>query len=701
MNKQEIKKRIEKLKNEISKHRYAYHVLNKIEISEAALDSLKKELFDLEEQYPEFVTPDSPTQRVGGKPLDAFKKVHHEKPMLSMNDAFNEKDIIDWLERVENYIKYSIKEKSKKPIFYCEHKIDGLAIELVYENGILVQGSTRGDGITGEDVTQNLKTVEAIPLKLLEKEEVVENVKRAGLSPKEYSLNVNRVVIRGEVFLRKKEFERINKEQKEKGLKMYANPRNIAAGSVRQLDPKVTASRKLDSFQYELVTDIGQKTHEEEHILLKAFGCTTNAHNRGVNSTSEINDVRNEWEKSRGSLPYEVDGMVVVINDNGIYEEAGAVGKAPRGAIAYKFSPKEATTKVRNVKVQVGRTGALTPVAELEPVEVGGVTIAHATLHNFDEVERLGLKIGDTVVVSRAGDVIPQITQVLKNLRIGKEKTVHPPEKCPIDGSKVVREGAIFRCSNAECGARHRESLYHFVSRHAFDIRGLGTKIIDRFLDEGLIGDVSDIFTLQKGDIEVLERFGEKSAENITKETSEKKKVALHRFLFALGILHVGEETSITLARKLEENTHVKKIKTTPTEVWSFFHRCSLDDWQKIPDIGPIVAQSLFSWFRNEKKKRLMEKFEKVGIEITLSKKIEIANQKLAGKSFVLTGTLSALTRDEAKEKIRSLSGDISESVSKKTTYVVAGNNPGSKYNKARKLGVTILTEQEFLKMTS
>ncbi|OGY58744.1 MAG: hypothetical protein A3H06_00570 [Candidatus Colwellbacteria bacterium RIFCSPLOWO2_12_FULL_44_13] len=671
MNKQEAKERIEKLRKEINRYRHAYHVLDKSLVSDEVLDSLKKELFDLENEYPEFITPDSPTQRVAGGPLKVFKKVRHEEQMLSFNDAFSEEDMADWMERSENYL-----GKKVNPKFYAELKIDGLAIELVYEDGILIQGSTRGDGAVGEDVTQNLKTVDAIPLKL------------EGKYPK-------RLVVRGEVFLTKKEFERINKEQQKNGDKIYANPRNIAAGSIRQLNPKITASRKLDSFEYDIVTDLSQRLHDEEHKMLASFGFKTNPNNKALNSLKDVFEFRDYWEKHRDKLPYEIDGIVVIINDNKLYNELGVIGKAPRGAIAYKFSPKEATTRVKSIAVQVGRTGVLTPVAELEPVSVGGITITHATLHNADEIERLGLKIGDTVVINRAGDVIPKVMKVLKELRTGKEKEFKMPAKCPVDGSVVVREGALNKCSNRECGARQRESLIHFVARTAFDIRGLGEKIIDVFMDEGLIADAADIFTLNKGDIIALPRFGEKSAENIISEIERKKEITLGRFLFALGILHIGEETALLLTEEfLKEN---KKEKISPGEIGIFFARKSKEDLERIQDIGPKVAESIEDWFGNKKNKELLEKLEKRGVRIKIESQRK--TKRLLGKTFVVTGTLKSLEREEAKRRIREEGGRVSESVSKKTSYVLAGENPGSKFENAKKLSVPVIDEKEFLDM--
>ncbi|MCL4391717.1 NAD-dependent DNA ligase LigA [Patescibacteria group bacterium] len=705
LTKEEAKRRIEKLKKEINRYRYAYHVLDKELISADALDSLKKELFDLEHEFPEFVTPDSPTQRVEGKPLKAFKKVPHERPMISFDDSFSEEDMKEWLLRLENFLGKDITEAHealrekpyrkgdrKPPLFYDELKIDGLAIELVYERGVLTQGSTRGNGLIGEDVTQNLKTIEAIPLNLLPPDEVAENLKKMGIDPKPYTLYPRRLVVRGEAFITKQEFERINREQAKNGGKLYANPRNIAAGSIRQLDPAVTASRKLDSFQYALFTDIGQKFHEEEHLLLKAFGFKTNPHNKPVNSLKEIFEFRDYWADHRGEIPYEIDGTVVVVNSNRIFDAAGVAGKAPRGAMAYKFSPKEATTKVLDIVVQVGRTGVLTPVAVMEPVNVGGVTITHATLHNEDEVGRLDLRIGDTVVVSRAGDVIPQVTEVLRHLRTGHERRFKMPERCPVDGGNVQKIGALTKCMNPDCGAKHRESLYHFVSRAAFDIRGLGPKILDTFMDEGLIADAADIFELKEGDIEALPRFGEKSAENIVREVGEKKKVVLSRFLYALGILHVGEETASLLAQAISKS---KFQISKPINVGEAAKSFSLEELQALPDIGPIVAKSIYDWFRSAKNKKLMEKLEKAGVEIEHQKRAAQA-ERLKGKTFVLTGTLSSMSRDEAKDKIRERGGDVSETVSKTTTSVVVGENPGSKYDKAKKLGVRILNEEEF-----
>ena len=695
MNKEEAKKRIEKLRKEIDHYRYLYHVLDKEEISAEALDSLKKELFDLEQQYPDLITPDSPTQRVGGKPLKEFKKVKHPTPMLSFNDCFSREDMIAWEKRFMDFLGGKVHQSEK--FYYCELKFDGLAMEFHYEDGIFVCGATRGDGYVGEDVTQNIKTIEAIPLRLFDKEEVIENLKKEGLDHIVKKIEKNfpkKIVARGEVIMHKKELERLNQEQIKKGLKPFANPRNAAAGSVRQLDPKITASRKLDSYAYSLVTDFGQKTHEEEHIILKALGFKINPYSKPAKNLEEVFEFHDYWAKHRDKLPYEIDGVVVILNNEEDFNRAGYVGKAPRAAIAYKFALKQATTIVEDIIVQVGRTGVLTPVAILKPVNVGGVTISRSTLHNFEEIKRLGLKIGDTVIVGRAGDVIPQILQVLPDLRTGKEKEFQIPKRCPMCNSPIIKEegGIIYRCSNKKCFAITRRSLYHFVSKGAFDMVGVGPKIIDRLLEENLIRDAADLFELEEGDLMVLERFGEKSAKNIIEAIQSHKKINLARFIYALGILHVGEETADVLATYLLKIKNIKR----PKDLLEAMKKVSQKDLESIEDIGPKVAESIKSWFEEKNNQKLLEKLDKVGIEI---EKPETVSLKLKGKTFVLTGTLSTMTREEAKERIKRLGGKVSSSVSAQTDFVVAGAEPGSKYDKAKELGVKIIDEKEFLEM--
>jgi DNA ligase (NAD+) len=662
--KQQIKQRINKLKEAINHHRYLYHVLDKQEISDSALDSLKKELFDLEQENPELITPDSPTQRIGGEPLKEFKKFKHPQRMTSFNDAFSKEDMQDWQER---FMKLLPEKEKQKINYYCELKIDGLAIELIYKDGFLQTGSTRGDGSIGENITQNLKTIEAIPLTIKEKKDII---------------------VRGEVFISKKEFQRINKLQKEKGLPVYANPRNIAAGSIRQLDPKITAGRKLDSFAYELLTDFGQKTHEDKHKILKELGFKTNKHNKYCKNLEEVLKFREYWIKEREKLDYEIDGIVVLVNNNEIFEKLGVVGKAPRGGIAFKFPQAQSTTKILDIKLQVGRTGAITPVAILEPVQVTGITISRATLHNEDEIKRLGLKIGDTVIVGRAGDVIPEIVKVLPELRTGKEKNFKMPEKCPSCETKLERSEteALLRCPNSKCFAKQRRNFYHFVSRAAFNIDGLGPKIIDRLLDEAIVQTPADLFLLKEEDVVGLERFAEKSAENLIKSIQDKKEIPLAKFIYALGIRNVGEETAIDLAKYF---SGIKKIK-----------EAELEDFEKILDIGPVVSKSIYEWFKDKDNVRFLEKLQKsVKIRSVAQGAPSNDGVRLSGKTFVLTGSLESMSRDEAREKIREFGGDVSESVSSKTDYVVAGLEPGSKAEKAKKLGVKILNEQEFLNL--
>lgn len=674
MTKQQAHQRIKKLRELINYHRYLYHVLDKEEISDSALDSLKKELFDLEQQHPDLIVPDSPTQRIGGKPLKKFGKVKHQESMLSFNDAFSQEDMRDWEARVKRFL--GTKEGQVRASglnYFCELKFDGLAIELIYQDGVLAQGSTRGDGVIGEDVTQNLKTIDAIPLRL-----------RLGADP---GLPLKKtVVVRGEALISKREFAKANKEQEKKGLPRYANPRNIAAGSVRQLDPKITASRGLDFYGYDLVVGPNQETHQQEHRILKTLGFKTHQAVKLCEGLEEVFAFHKLWQEKRESLAFEIDGLVVQVNNNRIFKKLGVVGKAPRGAIAFKFALKQAQTVVEDIKVQIGRTGALTPVAHLRPVEIGGVTVSRATLHNQDEIKRLDIKIGDTVIVGRAGDVIPDVVKVLKDLRTGKEKEFKMPKQCPICSVPLERPAseAIYRCPNPHCRARQRRYLYHFASRSAFDIEGLGPKIIDQLLNQGLINDAADLFALKQGDLLPVERFAEKSSKNIVEAIQTKKKITLARFIYALGVRGVGEETALDLADQFRTLDNLKKA-----------HEQQL---LQVKDIGPETAKSIYGFFRQKRNLDFLERLLKAGVAIK-SEKLRGKSEKLAGKTLVLTGTLTSLTRDQAKEKIRALAGDIAESVSKNTDFVVLGENPGSKLDMARKLGVKIVREKEFLEM--
>ncbi|MBI3420805.1 MAG: NAD-dependent DNA ligase LigA [Candidatus Sungbacteria bacterium] len=658
--------RIVKLKKEIDHHRYLYHVLDRQEISDAALDSLKQELSSLEESFPELITPDSPTQRVGGKPLSGFAKVRHDAPMLSLADAFSEKELAAWEERIKKLL-----PEHAHLDYFAELKVDGFAVSLVYENGVFTTGATRGDGRVGEDVTENLKTIESIPLRL-------RDIKKIRPMPA-------RVEVRGEVYMTKKVFSQINAEQQKKGLPLFANPRNIAAGSMRQLDPAMAASRRLDFLCWQLLTDLGQETHEQEHRIAHLLGFKTVTIAERCNNT---NAVMAFWQRvldEREQLPFLIDGIVVQVNSEQTFRELGVVGKTPRGAIALKFPAEEATTIVERIVVQIGRTGVLTPIAILRPVSVAGVTVSRATLHNLDEIRRLDVREGDTVVIRRAGDVIPDIVHVLPKLRPRNAKKFQMPKR--FCGQKVIRiPGEVaHRIEHPEqCELVQQERLYHFASKSAFDIPGLGPKIIDRFLDEGLIQDAADLFMLTEGDIKPLERFAEKSSHNLVAAIRQKREIDLARFIYALGIPHVGEETAIDLA------VHFGTLEALRSS--------GQDELEQIPDIGPIVGKSVFAWFRNAQNRTLLEKLSKNGVRPKPYHRPAHTRAPLTGLTFVLTGTLQNLSRDQAKTRIRELGGEISESVSKKTSFVVAGKDPGSKLDKARELGIKVLNEKEFLK---
>ncbi|KKW14460.1 MAG: ligase protein [Parcubacteria group bacterium GW2011_GWC2_49_9] len=675
MNKHDAKARIEKLRREINHHRYLYHVLDKQEISDAALDSLKHELQQLEEQFPNLVTPDSPTQRVGGTPLGEFKKVRHAVRMLSLNDVFSAEETTSWVERIQKIVPGRVLD------FYGEVKMDGLAVSLLYRKGVLVRASTRGDGAIGEDVTQNIKTIEAIPLTL-------ERGKGPGANAALVSRSIlSDIEVRGEVYMLKSVFEKLNADLKKVNMPVFANPRNAAAGSVRQLDSKVTVKRKLSFMAYDLVTDLGQKTHQESHGLLEALGFKAGTNNEYLNDVGAIERYHRQIGKIRSKLPYWTDGIVVTVNSIATFRELGVVGKAPRGSIAYKYPAEQATTVVEDIQVQVGRTGALTPVAHLKPVRVAGSTVSRATLHNMDEIERLGVKIGDTVIVQKAGDIIPDVVQVLSKLRTGKERAYRMPGRCPVCKSPVVRKkGEVaYYCSNKSCYAQQHESLRHFVSRQAFDIDGLGPKILEQLARADLVKSSSDLFLLTEADLEPLERFAEKSAENLVKAIRASKDVSFARFIYSLGIRHVGEETAIALANHFKT---FDKLVDAP-----------FDEFDSISDVGGVVAKSIYEFFKEKDNRRLIDKLIGSGIHIQRVQPTAHNTGALAGKKIVVTGTLASLSREEAKERIRKAGGDWVTSVSKNTDYVVVGENPGSKYEKAKQLGVKVIDEKEFTEL--
>src|SRR3989344_5234720 len=558
MDKTEAKKRIEKLKKEVEHHRYLYHVLDRQEISDAALDALKHELYKLEQQFPDLISKDSPTQRVGGKALDAFKKMAHQTPMLSIEDVFSNDELLDWQKRVQKLVPQAKFE------YYAEIKMDGLAIALIYEDGILIQAATRGDGKVGEDVTQNIKTIESIPLQLRNAENYP-----------------GKIEIRGEAYMTKGVFLKLNKEQIKQKEPPFANPRNASAGAIRQLDSKITASRHLSFFGYSLLSaKYGKPTHEANHELIKELGVPTNPNNILLKNLAEVEKFKQKIQAKRDKLQYWTDGVVVVINDEKTFDRLGVVGKTPRGMVAYKFPAEQATTVIREVRWQVGRTGAITPVAVMDPVFVAGTTVQHATLHNLDEINRLGVKIGDTVILVKAGDVIPKVLSVLPRLRTGKEKAIHAPTKCPICGSALKREEgevAIY-CVNPKCFAQDKERLIHFVSKKAFDIDGLGEKIVEQLMNEGLVSTPADIFKLTEDELKSLERFAEKSAKNLVESIKARKEISFSRFIYALGIKHVGEETAVDLAKRFGA---LSKLR-----------RATREDLEKISNIGEVVAES-------------------------------------------------------------------------------------------------------------
>lgn len=669
--------RIEKLRALIHQYRYDFHVLDKETISPEALDSLKKELVELEQKHPEFHDPHSPTLRVAGQAIDSFAKVPHKVQQWSYNDAFDRKDMEAFNERLNRYLKRDLHAQIE---YTCELKIDGLKIVLEYVDGKFFRASTRGDGVVGEDVTHNIRTIQSVPLILAEP-----------LS----------VIVEGEVWVSKKNFILLNERQKAAGLPLYANPRNIAAGSVRQLDPSIAASRNLDMFVYDLAwvdentLPPGAQlptTQFAELQYLKKLGFKINPHAKKVPHIEGVFAYWDHWKDEYKKEDYLIDGVVVKVNSHMDQELLGYTGKAPRFGIAYKFPTEQVTTIVEDIHLQVGRTGVITPVAILKPVSVLGTTVSRATLHNEDEIQRLDIRIGDTVIIQKAGDVIPDIVKVLTELRSGKEKPYVFPKTvdgCGGDGSiERIPGQAAYRCSVMDSEALFKRKLYHFVSKKCFNIDGLGPKQIDLFLEYGLITEFQDIFTLKKGDIDILPRMGDKSSEKVIGAIEKASHVDLWRFIFSLSIPQVGEETARDLAR-ISNN--------------SISHVCNmeLDELQGIPGIGKVVAENIYAWFRNEKNMRIVEGLRKYVVIKSESKSSSSAKGVFEGKTFVLTGTLPTLSRDEAGELVRAHGGDVSSSVSSKTSYVLAGEKAGSKLADAKRLGVAVLDEETFLKLIS
>ncbi|MBI4118186.1 MAG: NAD-dependent DNA ligase LigA [Parcubacteria group bacterium] len=666
----EIKERAALLRETIQKHRYAYHVLDKETISQSALDSLKHELRKLEEEYPELVTPDSPTQRVAGKPLQGFKKITHQVRQWSFHDAFSEEEIRSFDERVKRLLKEEY-GRSIAPKYTAELKIDGLKIILTYKKGVLETAATRGDGKVGEDVTTNVRTIESVPLKLREDIDLVAE---------------------GEVWLPSKELKRINEKREKAGEEVFANPRNAAAGAIRQLDPKVVAERKLDNFIYDLSHTEGHfpETQEEELRRLAELGFKVNKHFEKCADIEGVIAFWKRWQKRAAKEAYWLDGVVVKVNKKEYQDRLGYTGKGPRWAIAFKFPAEQVTTIVNDIVLQVGRTGVLTPVAELEPVQVAGTTVSRATLHNEDEIKRLDVRIGDTVILQKAGDVIPDIVQVVTDMRPRGARAYEFPKRvaeCGGDGAvERVPGEAAWRCVNKNSFAQKQRKFYYFVSKRAFDIGGLGPKIIDLLLDQSLVSDYDDIFTLERGDLEVLPGFAEKKAEKLFLAIEKARVIELPKFLVALSIPHVGEETAEDVASEFETLENVRKA--------------TIGQAQKIEGVGSIVGESLVHWFGKAENREQVTRL----LKYVTVKPYQVRRRKdtpFSGKNVVLTGALQALSRDEAKEKIKLLGGHVSSAVSKETDFVIAGADPGSKFEKAEKLGVKVLTEKEFLAMTN
>lgn len=655
--------RVNKLREEISRYQKEYHEFDNSSVSDEVYDSLVRELRSIEKENPE-LKKDSPLERVGGKVQDSFKKVKHDTRVTSLNDVFSFEEISDWNNRIiKVFSSWTIKSD-----YFCEIKLDGLSAILKYQDGVFVSGATRGDGLIGEDITENLKMINSIPLHL------------KGNYPKY-------VEVRGEVVMLKKVLEELNKEQEKLGKPLFANTRNTAAGSLRQLDSNLVKERKLSFFPWEIVsTNLGLSLQSEKQKYFKEWGFSTHKYTKKVETLEEVFNFINEIEKVRDSLPYGTDGIVVSVEDLKLQEVLGIVGKAPRYKIAYKYQAEQATTKVKDITVNVGRTGVLTPIAHFDPTLVAGSVVSKSTLHNMDQINRLGLKIGDTVVIQKAGDVIPEVVEVLTKMRNGKEKFFEMPSVCPVCGFKVERKAELgensvaYYCTNKHCPARSRRGLQHFVN--AFEIYEIGPKILDRLKDEGLISDAGDLFTLETADLSGLERFGEKSASNIISSIEEHKEVLFWRFIYALGIIHVGEQTARDLANHF--GSLEKLIKT------------NIDEINNLENIGPVVSKSIVGFFQDKININFIDKLLANGVVVHHEK---IKKGVFSGKTFVLTGTLSTMSREDAKKKIIENGGIVSSAVSAKTSFVLAGDKPGSKYTDAQKLNVPILSEQEFLKM--
>jgi len=662
--------RIAKLKELINDYRYHYHVLDQSIMSEAAADSLKHELSTLEDEYPDLITPDSPTQRVAGAPLPGFISVAHSQRMLSLNDVFTEEELLSWQERIEKLLPPGAKLE-----YFTDIKMDGLACALIYRNGMLERAITRGDGFNGEDVTLNVRTIDSVPLTLRH-------------SPEHKQFLSGRTEVRGEIVMYKDDFKKLNDERATKDLPLFANPRNTAAGTIRQLDPKLVASRPLHFRAYDLLRDDPAEvpTNALAYKTLSSLGFLTNTDAKIFKDLVSLKEYADKWEVARTKLKYNTDGLVIKVNDRALYDRLGVVGKAPRAAVAYKYAAEQATTKVKDIFVSIGRTGVATPVAMLEPVVVAGSTVQMATLHNETEVLRKDIRIGDTVIVHKAGDIIPEVVQPLIKLRNGSEKVFKMPEKCPECGTVLIKlkpEDAAWRCPNEHCPSRSWKRIEHYASKAALDIEGLGEKNVIALINAQLVKDQSDIYKLKSEQLEKLDRFGQISANKLAVAIKQKKNPSLSRFIYGLGIRHIGVQTAIDLANHFKD---LDKLKQS-----------SIDELSQIEGIGEIVAESVVEWFNEKRNLELLEKFKGFGV---WPKKVVSTGGKLSGKKFVVTGSLETLGREQAVEKIRALGGEFQSSVAHDTDFLVVGANVGAgKLKKAEQLGTKQINEDTFLKM--
>ncbi|WP_339172427.1 NAD-dependent DNA ligase LigA [Anoxybacillus sp. FSL W8-1294] len=656
----DVEKQMAQLRQQIEKYNYEYYVLDKPSISDAEYDELMRRLIELEEQYPQYKTPDSPSQRVGGAPLESFAKVTHRVPMLSLSNAFNEGDLRDFDRRV--------RQEVGDVRYVCELKIDGLAVSLRYENGYFVQGATRGDGTTGEDITENVKTIRSLPLRL--REQVT-------------------IEVRGEVYMPRQSFEKLNEQRKRNGEELFANPRNAAAGSLRQLDPKIVASRQLDIFVYGVVhaEELGFNSHSEALRYLDELGFKTNCARQVCETIDDVLSYIERWHAEREKLPYDIDGIVIKVDSFAQQKQLGATAKSPRWAIAYKFPAEEVVTQLVHIELSVGRTGAVTPTAILQPVRVAGTIVQRASLHNADYIREKDIRLGDYVIIKKAGDIIPEVVRSLPERRTGKEEPFDMPTHCPVCASELVRldDEVALRCVNPQCPAQIREGLIHFVSRQAMNIDGLGEKVIAQLFEHGLVRSVADLYTLTKDELVALERMGEKSATNLLRAIEASKQNSLERLLFGLGIRHVGAKAAKTLAEHFET---MERLQQATKEELTAIH-----------EIGEKMADSIVTYFSKEEVKQLLERLRAYGVNMTYkgAKQTVDISSTFAGKTFVLTGTLQSMSRSEAKETIEALGGKVTGSVSKKTDVVVVGEDAGSKLGKAKQLGITIWDEARFL----